>query len=1029
MNKPAPTREQRLLLPCVLAAFVLAGIVCATGVLLLKYRLEDARAFSMNTVREYIGIDFTFEDLQTQGLRTLDVTGLQMSLPLPGLGRGTLNVAALRLRLSLPELLQGRVAVGEVDIRGARLLLELEPVEKRGGGAGTASILTRLPQLALKGAECFIEVRTKALPQPVLVQDLSFTVTNQPGDASLSGTIQAALSYEDANVDLSLSGRYQKEGNFDVNVAVNGLTQDSISPFVSLPEGFEGALNGTMHAWGNPEQQVTADLTVEADGLTCPGLPVPLEKDAASLNGLVQWNAGEGLLFVRDCKARTSLAAITLGGTLDVSKKPLEMALTAVINELAVEDLIPKLLPPSLGAAGKFDVKLPETVEVRLSASGAAPKPVLSARLLIPRADIAFNPENKKLPAGSLTLTQGDFLWKEFNGLPTGSATLSGGKITSKTYGMEAQDVLGTLVMDGSGISVRPLNAIISGERFAGTASYELQEKRLKFDLNGRFVDIEKTPLHSPAKMLWIEGDVGFHISGTYSREGDLKLKATADVTRGAVAYEWWLRKPAGVGATIQELNVAITPGKKMEIKGEAYVEDTHLLGTFTFRRNKEKWVNEHIRLDIPHLEVNSAGKCIYIPYTATGGACKEGFFEWTAAGKQQGDNISTLGGVFDYISFLPDGGKTPLICRDAQVSVTLTNIKGGKRSGELEVHAAEANVPPFSETWLLPMGSTDPEWADTYTLKNVDKYPAADTEGPRPWVYKLSADTITVPPWEGRNLVAEVYSNEKETGFNFYRAEVGEGRIEGTYLQEKADNVIHLKGTWESIPVKYIIRQLELPEILEGAASGNISYVMDQDDPRTTLRAEGQFSVGNGHFLADTLRDTFKHALSDSLADLHPAALQFDRVSSDLRIEGDHIYTDNLLIQSSGMTIKGNGTWVMEGDMDYRIDIAVRPDMADQIPILRDSFNVEGFRMTQKDIELGFHITGPTFSPTGELAGLPPMGVTLVSGAAEMTGEAMKLLDTPRQMFLSIFRIGGSILGATKTQQQELKRQRGQKR
>ena len=41
---------------------------------------------------------------------------------------------------------------------------------------------------------------------------------------------------------------------------------------------------------------------------------------------------------------------------------------------------------------------------------------------------------------------------------------------------------------------------------------------------------------------------------------------------------------------------------------------------------------------------------------------------------------------------------------------------------------------------------------------------------------------------------------------------------------------------------------------------------------------------------------------------------------------------------------------------MDYRIDIAVHPDMADQIPILRDSFNVEGFRMTQKDIELISH-------------------------------------------------------------------------
>jgi len=125
-------------------------------------------------------------------------------------------------------------------------------------------------------------------------------------------------------------------------------------------------------------------------------------------------------------------------------------------------------------------------------------------------------------------------------------------------------------------------------------------------------------------------------------------------------------------------------------------------------------------------------------------------------------------------------------------------------------------------------------------------------------------------------------------------------------------------------------------------------------------------------------------------------------------------------------MKVTGEGVWVMEGDMDYNVNIAVTPDMAEQLPILRDSFNVEGFRMTQRDIELGFHITGPTFSPTGELAGMPPVGVTLVSGAAEMTGEAMKLLDTPRQMLFSIFRIGGGILGATRTQQQQLQQQQG---
>ena len=168
--------------------------------------------------------------------------------------------------------------------------------------------------------------------------------------------------------------------------------------------------------------------------------------------------------------------------------------------------------------------------------------------------------------------------------------------------------------------------------------------------------------------------------------------------------------------------------------------------GGFTFHPHKGKWVNEHIRLDIPHLEVNSAGKCIYIPYTATGGSCKEGFYEWKAAGKQPGDNISTLGGVFDYVSFLADGGTTPLTCQDAQVSVILTNIKDGERSAELTVHAREAHVPPFSETWLLPMGSTDAACRHRQARQNPTVTSCA-------WVYKLSADTFRTA-WEGRNFV-----------------------------------------------------------------------------------------------------------------------------------------------------------------------------------------------------------------------------------------------------------------------------------
>ncbi len=1023
-------KRQRLLIPCLIAAFVLAGMLFSVGALFLKYRLENARLFSMNAVRERLGVDFSFSALRTDSLRALNIAGLRMTFPVPGLGKGFLEADSLRLYLSLPELLQGRVAVGEADIQGGRLLLEITSRGKRGGDAGGKVVAPfKLFGIVVKGTECAVEVRSDALREPLKITDLDFRIANQAGASLLSGELQADLVLGEGRAAIALAGEYREGGTFDANLDVKEINPQDVKAFVPLPEGSKGELQCEIHVWGNAGKTVMADADLMVGGFKYPGLPIPIENIDASINSLLQYDISTRRLEIRHCAATSALAEITAEGFLDFQQETPEIDLSAVITGIPLDNLVPRMLPESFAKRGKLEISLPDTMEVRLAVTGPLVKPVLTARLRAPRVDIAFAPANKKLPKGNLTLTQGDFQWDGLAAFPSGSANISGGTVISDAYGIQAEDIAGTVTLDQNGVSARPLVAVNSDKAFSGAASYELPSGPLKFTLNGTLADIEKTSLHDAAKYLYIAGDIGVNVSGQYVQGGAINLKASADVTRGMVAYDWWLRKPIGVGATIQELSVAIAPGKKMEITGEAYIEDTHLLGTFLYLPRKGKWLSEHIRLDIPHLEVNSAGKCIHIPYTVTGGSCKDGFYERNATHKTDGDNISTLGGVFDFVSFLPDGGATALTCRDAKVSVKLTTAKGSERLAEMVVHAAEAHVPPFSETWLLPLGSIEPPYADEYTLENVRKHPEDAAKESRPWFYKLSADTISIPPWEGNGMVAKGYSNNRETGFDSFSAAIGSGHIEGRYLQKKENNVILLEGTWESIPAKYIIRHLELPEILEGNTTGAVSYTVDQDDPRTTMHAEGRFECADGHFLADPLRETFRHALSDSFAALHPAALQFNKISSDIRIESDHIYTDNLMMQSSGMTIKGNGVWIMEGDMDYRINIAVTPDMADQIQILRDSFNVEGFRMTQRDIELGFHITGPTFSPTGELAGLPPMGVTLVSGAAEMTGEAMKLLDTPRQMFLSIFRIGGSILGATKTQQQEIKKQREQKR
>ena len=82
-----------------LAVFVFAGILFAVGALFLKYRLEHARVFSMNAISSRAGMEFRFDSLRTEGLRTFDVTGLRVTAPLPGAGKASLEAEALRCTL------------------------------------------------------------------------------------------------------------------------------------------------------------------------------------------------------------------------------------------------------------------------------------------------------------------------------------------------------------------------------------------------------------------------------------------------------------------------------------------------------------------------------------------------------------------------------------------------------------------------------------------------------------------------------------------------------------------------------------------------------------------------------------------------------------------------------------------------------------------------------------------------------------------------------------------------------------------
>jgi hypothetical protein len=313
---------------------------------------------------------------------------------------------------------------------------------------------------------------------------------------------------------------------------------------------------------------------------------------------------------------------------------------------------------------------------------------------------------------------------------------------------------------------------------------------------------------------------------------------------------------------------------------------------------------------------------------------------------------------------------------------------------GVITLQAQKGRMPPIRQKWFIP-------------LRPDRETPAVE----RPWTLDLAAAAIEALPWKGSNFTGKAYVTSIDAGLSAFSGDVaGGGRVDGTYRSVKQDNTCELSFTWKNIPVSYLIDQFEYPRVLTGTTSGQVNYAMDRDDPGT-LKGQGGFEVHDGQFSADFIASQLQGRLEDKISTL-PSSLKFLSLKTDLAFERDMVKTSNIQLVSEGIKVTGDGSFVIHGDMDYDLKVAISPKTADKIPALRENFNLQGLRLAQQDIELAFKVKGPTFNPRGELAESPPLGVTLVSSAFEVTSDAMKVIDIPRKILSDLLRIGGGIVG-----------------
>lgn len=989
-----------------LLVLFLLFVLAAAGILLLKFQLEGLRSRVQETAELRLGGRLEVGAVQVNGLRGLRIAEFRGLLGSED--QATVEVLApeVLVNIDVVDLLYGEVTIDQIRMDGARVLARRAAQGQwfAGSANGHESALPEAlsdgPAFRIVGQDCTLRVENVIGESGLSIENLAIDVSRLSGSPDLRAKVTGVLKGEPGK-RLRLDSRFASMEDFDLRAFCEELAASDINVFLPASRQFfeSGTVSPNLRVAGYPNDTMIVSVEMPFQEVAVRGQPDLLEPATGTLTALANYNTASHRLSFTTAKAVTQQLAGSLEGTVSFAGAAPEFDLTLETKELPVRDALNFAVAGRMEEYGDLDIDLHDPYSIQLLLRGNAEQPQISAQADVSSAGLRFVPKDPRWPRADLEFGMMKVDWNAETEWPTGTLNLTSGTVTHAATGLEARNIAGNLVFKEGTVALQPVSAMVTQNAFVGEALYTIADQRLEFSASGELAHLERFPLGEAGKKLALSGAADFRCSGAMT-PGNYQFDVVADATQAEIAYEWWFNKPVGVGASINSANIAMRPGDSITLSGNASV-GTSLITAKLDVSHDEKWRLQHGRVKADGFDVATADQCLRIPYMASGGRCTGGYYEFQRAEGHPKANTIQVGGTFDELSLLADNTQTPVRAQGIKVDVFLDNRVPDARKGKADIIAESAFVPPLEVKWLLPIKPQTPEMLEKFPPKPVD------------WQYTVRAAQMEMPPWKGTAFEADAVSSDTETRLDRFSAKVGEGRLEGQFALKKEDNFGKLKAKWERIPAVYVIRHLDFPDLLTGTMSGEVDYTVDHDDP-STLEGQGSFDIADGRFSADFLFNRFEEQLSGEMGGL-PASLKFSRLRSDVRMKGDLVKTPNLLLEAQGITVRGNGQFYVDGDLDYQVKVALTPETAERIPVLRDAFNIEGHRITQNRIELAFRVHGPTFNPNPQVEELPPLGVTLVSGAAEVTSEAIKVIDVPRQILLDLFKIGGGIVGVGK--------------
>jgi len=995
-------------------ALLVVTVFFAGAALVIKYKLEDLRAVFEDQAENRLGVDLGLGKVQVNGLRGLIIQDLHTVLPIPGGPSLEIRAPITYVYVNLIDFLYGQVTIDRLQVDDA----EIEVVRRAGGDwletpaegrrpaprSGTASKPTE-SALAFRvlGKNCTFRARNVAAGTNIEISALDFDALRLKD--SLDYSVRLAGNVNGAEEKrLALNLRFASIEDFDLRLQTGLVTADDVNIFLPASQHFvtSGSLRPSMRVAGYPGGALVVSLDAAFDDIAVRDQPDFVPPISGTLTALADYNLDTNTLTLTTAQAISDQLSGRVEGSISLEGEHPAFDLRLHTNQLPLEQALSYGLSLAGAAAEEVNVALPPTYAIDLSLTGTTESPVLALAAAADTATLRYAPKDKSLPTATVEIAGLRAGWNSSTGLPSGSASVRGGRIEHAATGLTAQDLSGTVTFADNAVQIDAITASIRGNPFVGQVRYDTATGNATFTANGSISSLETTPLGTDVEDLTLAGTIGLRCTGKISKN-HYTIDASIDGTQAEVGFEWWFLKPIGIGLNVNGLNVDVVPNKSIKIVSQALLDTVPISANIDLRYRKGTYQLDTIRAKAERVDAATADKCLRVPYTLGGGVATNLTLNWKRTDEGPDTKTFTIAGNVEAATALPRGAAAPIVVSNAAIEVTINDGLKGNRTGSVSVLAEQGSLPAFGDVMFLPIEPETPELKKKYESE------------PRSWTYNVTTKAISIPPWRGTGFSAKGSNINGVTEISPFQGTVGDGTVSGVYRIEEADNLGSLKAKWQDVPAHFLIDHLKLPAALTGLVSGEIDYAMDNDDPGT-LKGYGRFEVRDGQFSWDYMLAQFKDRLATELASL--PSLKFSRLAMDVALDGDRMHTKNIELNADGITITGDGTYVTEGDMDYTLKVAIAPATAERIPILRDSFNIEGHRLTANNIELSFRVSGPAFNPRGQVAGLPSVGVTLVSGAAEMTSEALKVIDLPRQILLDLFKIGGAVVGPPRQSQ-----------